>query len=83
MAYMKDTKRKDLVKYTAATRPVSFRIDARYAGTGLDCRNALRQLFTNLVKTLKKEQFDEFKKDYFIQIDNVNKILSLDIMKSD
>ena len=81
MAYMKNTKRKDLVKYKRETRLISFSIDARYGGSGLDARKALQQLFGHLVDSLTKTQFANFKQLYFLQIDNVNKILALDIMK--
>ena len=79
--YMSNTKRKDLVKYKGKTRIISFSCDDRYAGSGSDARKALQQLFGHLVDSLTKTQFANFKKLYFIQIDNVNKILALDIMK--
>jgi hypothetical protein len=78
----KKWKRDDLVKYKAeSTKPITFRCDKEFTGTGTQAREILKSLFRTLISLIENPR--EKLKDYLNEIEDVNKILALDIMKKE
>jgi len=84
--YKENTKRKDLLKYKQPTKIISFRCSLEYKGKGLDARNQLSIIFKALINIIKAElngdkKLKQFKRDWNKEVNEVNQILALDILK--
>jgi hypothetical protein len=53
---MKKWERKDLKKYNAESKVISFRSDASYEKTGTEARNELRILFADIIQICDKQK---------------------------
>lgn len=71
--------RDDLEKYTAKTKIIGFRCDATYSGTGTEARELLKSVFKLLISLIPN--VNEKLSDYLNEIEDVNKIIAIDIMK--
>ena len=72
-------KRDDLVKYTAKTKPITFRCDEKYEGNGTAARELLKSMFETLVSLIPNAS--EKLADYVSEIEDINKILAFDIRR--